>query len=121
MFNFGKGVAENIKMDIYLTNMDGDEKITTGSLSLSNKIYPDSSTPFSILLNAEGNINSIEEIISGRELALIIKLTFIDYVSEKEIIIHEWGKIRLDHNSLIIMSIEEKNKIEPYYLDLFHE
>jgi len=121
--NEGNGIAENISMYSYVgffnNNLSNDERIIVlGSKTIFGKFYPDAPISMGATIKVESKENAIEDIISGKEFAFIMRFECNDYVTGKKIVEPIWSKIRFDSNSLFRISNEEKKLLEPYYLEI---
>ena len=77
--------------------------------------------PMSIKFTLKGTSKLIEEIISGANMAFIIRFECNDSVTKESIIRPIWCKINLNEDELLIMTNEEKSQLKPYYLEIVQE
>jgi len=114
--NAGKGIAVNYTQYIFMANFNNSSVTYLGNKSLADNIYPNNPIIMEINFSFEGGFSP--EIADGKELALIIRHDYYDFVSKEHINQTTWGKVRINNNKVIMMSKEEKEQLLDSYNDV---
>ena len=117
--NYGKGIAENTKITLYLARLENPDIIfEVANKTTVNDVFPDSENPlvYNIALNLNGNQIYINKI----NLAFIIKLGCTDKSSNDTVSQTFWYKFTIGKNNFESLTIPEKEELTAYNEEIFY-
>jgi len=117
--NIGKGIAEDVRIILYACLLDSPDNLKKlKEASFVNNIYPQQSMKFNLNMELNTSLNEYLKILSGSDIALIIRL---ECTEDKLITRDIWSKFYIESNGLFHMEVDEKEIILPYYEELISE